>query len=78
MKDTRVSMANLFLGRAQEAIDAADTARSDEACAALFKEAETWLFIASACLGGDTPRPEALARPAPRVGREPRSFQSRD
>jgi hypothetical protein len=77
MKDEDVSAANFFLRRAQEAMEGADVARNPDAAAARLKEAETWLYMASRCLGRpDTPLPAALAPPAPRVGREPRSFGS--
>jgi hypothetical protein len=77
MKEDDVSAATFFLRRAQEAMEGADAARSPDAAAAHFKAAETWLYLASKCLGReDTPLPSALARPAPRIGGEPRSFRS--
>jgi hypothetical protein len=70
--------ASFFLERASEAIDAADHARSEDAASAFFKEAETWLFMASQCLSleSEVARPQTMA-PAARVAREARSF-SRD
>lgn len=78
MKDDQVSAATFFLKRAQEAIAAADDARSLDAGAALYKEAETWLYMASQCLGRkNTPPPMPLEPPRPRVARERRSFRER-
>lgn len=67
--------ASFFMQRANEAIEAADAARSEEASGAFYKEAETWLYMASQCLSpdGGFQKPETL-RPAPRVSRERRSF----
>jgi hypothetical protein len=70
--------ASYFMARAEEAVAAADEARSEDAMAALYKEAETWLYMASQCLN-----PDAIAPPSRglnlthRVGGERRSF-SRD
>jgi hypothetical protein len=70
--------ASFFLERASEAVDAADHARSEDASNAFFKEAETWLYMASQCLSPESEivRPPSMS-PASRVARESRSF-SRD
>jgi hypothetical protein len=72
-----VEAAGFFMSRAQEAIDAAEAARNEEACAAFYKEAETWLYMASRCLNpeGEAPRPVTLATAPARVRGERRSFQ---
>ncbi|MCR5874087.1 hypothetical protein LRS10_07865 [Phenylobacterium sp. J426] len=64
------------MSRAQEAIDAAEAARNEEASAAFYKEAETWLYMASRCLNpeGETARPMTLDVAPPRVRGERRSF----
>lgn len=71
--------ASYFMERANEAIEAADSASSEDASTAFFKEAETWLFMANQVLTPDsglTP-PETLI-PTPRVARERRSFGGED
>lgn len=76
MDDEQAGAAAFFLKQAQAAIEAADTARSEDAISALYKEAETWLYMASKCLGQvNTPPPARLGRPARRVVGEPRSFR---
>jgi hypothetical protein len=71
--------ASYFMARAEEAVAAADDARSEDAMAALYKEAETWLYMASQCLNPDATRPPSpglgLVR---RVGGERRSFTRDD
>lgn len=70
--------ASYFMARAEEAIAAADSARSDEAMAALYREAEAWLYMAGKCLNPEAARPPpADVQLAPRAQRERRSF-SRD
>lgn len=75
----KMQAASFFMERANEAIEAADNARSDDASTAFFKEAETWLYMASQCLNpeGAFARPEILP-PTPRVARERRSFGRED
>jgi hypothetical protein len=74
----KAQAASYFMARAEEAVAAADEARSEDAMAALYREAETWLYMASKCLNPDAKRPPPLGfDSAPRVRREPRSF-SRD
>jgi hypothetical protein len=71
--------ASYFLERANEAIDAADSAGSEEASAAFFKEAETWLFMANQVLTPDSELSPPQPLPAaPRVARERRSFGRED
>ncbi|WP_334161944.1 hypothetical protein [Phenylobacterium sp.] len=77
-KDEQIRAAGWFMQRAQEAIEAAEDAPSDDAAAAHYKEAETWLYMAGRSLNPATPRPPPLAPPAVRVGRERRSFASED
>jgi hypothetical protein len=78
MDDESASAATFFLRQAQAAIEAADTARTEDAIGALYKEAETWLYMASKCLGRDnTPLPNRLGAPHQRVTGEPRSFRDR-
>lgn len=78
MDDDQAQAATYFLKRAQEAVRAADGARSEDAGAALYKEAETWLYMAARCLGRtDAPAPQTLAAPVQRVKGEPRSFRDR-
>jgi len=77
--DGKMQAASFFLARAQEAMAAAERASTEEAGAAFSKEAETWLYMASRCLNPQAaPRPESLAPPPPRVGRERRSFGAED
>lgn len=78
-RQDKMKAASYFMDRANAAIDAAENARSEEACAALYKEAETWLFMAGQCLNPESgfARPETL-RPAPRVAGERRSFGKDD
>lgn len=75
-REQKARAASFFLARAQEAMTAADQARTEEAGAAFCKEAETWLYMASQCLNpaAAAARPEVLDAPPRRVGREPRSF----
>jgi hypothetical protein len=71
------SAASYFLRRAQAAVDAADHARSEDAQAAFYKEAETWLYMANHCLNPHrAARPQSLAPPLDRAPRERRSFQA--
>lgn len=72
-----VEAAGFFMQRAQEAIAAAETARSEDATAAYYKEAETWLYIAGQCLNPsrETPRPETLSLGPRRPLTERRSFK---
>jgi len=77
-KDEQLRAAGWFMQRAQEAIEAAEEAPTEDAAAALYKEAETWLYMAGKSLNPQTPRPAPLAAPALRVGRERRSFQAED
>ncbi|WP_041373705.1 hypothetical protein [Phenylobacterium zucineum] len=75
-RDEQMKAASFFLGRAQEAMAAADDAPSEDASAAYYKEAETWLYMAGQCLNPAraAPPPLRLPPPPPRVGRERRSF----
>ena len=67
--------ASFFLARAQTAVEAADHARTEDAQAALLKEAETWLYMAHSCLRpGQAERPQTLRPPAQRAIGERRSF----
>lgn len=71
----KMQAASFFMERANEAIEAADSASSEDACAAFFKEAETWLYMANQCLNPESgATPPATLPPAPRVARERRSF----
>ena len=74
-RQDKVKAASYFIERANAAIEAADAARSDEASAAFYMEAETWLYMAGQCLNldGELARPQAR-RPTPRVAGERRSF----
>lgn len=68
--------ASYFLRRAQGALEQADHARSDEAQAAFYKEAETWLYMANHCLNPQgAERPQSLSPPLRRAPRERRSFE---
>ncbi len=71
-----VEAASFFMTRAQEAIAAAERARSEDSCAAFYKEAETWLYMARRCLDPQRkgPRPETFSL-APRPLGERRSFK---
>lgn len=74
-KQERAKAAGFFVARASEAMEAAETARSEEQAAALFKEAETWLYMASHCLSpSKAQRPETLGAPFRRAAGERRSF----
>lgn len=77
-KEEQLRAAGWFMKRAQEAIEAAEQAPSEDAAAALYKEAETWLYMAGKSLNPATPPPAPLPPPAPRVGRERRSFGPED
>jgi hypothetical protein len=79
-QDDKVEAASCFLARAHEAIEAADAARSEAAAEALYKEAETWLFMASRCLNpaAAARRPQTLPERARRAPEERRSFQPED
>lgn len=72
-----VEAAGFFMKRAQDAIAAAERARSEDASAAYYKEAETWLYIASQCLNPsrEAPRPETLSLSPRRPVGERRSFK---
>jgi len=72
-----VEAASFFMNRAQEAISAAETARSEDACAAFYKEAETWLYMAGKCLNpeGQAAPPETFSLGLQRVRGERRSFK---
>lgn len=72
-----VEAASFFMTRAQEAISAAENARSEDACAAFYKEAETWLYMAGRCLNpeGQASRPETFSLETLRVRGERRSFK---
>lgn len=74
----KMQAASFFLERASEAIEAADHARTEDASGAYYKEAETWLFMASQCLSpeGELAPPPKMEPPS-RVAKESRSF-SRD
>jgi hypothetical protein len=74
----KAQAASYFIARAEEAVRSADTARSEDAMAALYKEAETWLYMAGQCLNPDRQgsAPPVLRAPSG-APREPRSF-SRD
>ena len=74
-KDETVEAARYFIARAQEAIEAAEAARTDEAHAAYYKEAETWLYMANKCLRPDAEAPPSAAPPPRRVAPERRSFE---
>jgi hypothetical protein len=68
--------ASYFVRRAQAAVEAADHARSEDAQAAFYKEAETWLYMANHCLDPDrAERPQGLPPPLRRAAGERRSFQ---
>ena len=74
----KAQAASYFMARAEEAVTAADYARTEEAMAALYREAETWLYMASQCLHPDGARPPPQVFTLPhRVRGERRSF-SRD
>jgi hypothetical protein len=74
-KGERMRAAGFFMTRAQEAMDAAERARSHDAAEALYKEAETWIYMASHCLKPDAARPpQPLSAPPPRAAPERRSF----
>ena len=74
-RDEKIKAASFFMARAHDAIVAAERARSEDAHVAFYKEAETWLYMASQCLNpAVVERPRTLAPPPPRVGRERRSF----
>jgi hypothetical protein len=75
----KMQAASFFMERANAAIEAADRAGSEDAAAAFFKEAETWLYMASHCLNPESTfsRPEPMA-PMPKVARERRSFGGDD
>ena len=71
----KAKAASYFMARAEEAVRAADDARSEEAMAALYKEAETWLYMASQCLNPDPTRTAPRSfRASSRVAGERRSF----
>ncbi|MGA0606145.1 hypothetical protein ACO2Q0_09105 [Phenylobacterium sp. VNQ135] len=72
-----VEAASFFMTRAQDAISAAEGARSEDACAAFYKEAETWLYMAGRCLNPEaqSPRPETFSLGTARVRGERRSFE---
>jgi hypothetical protein len=71
----KAKAAGFFMARADEAIHAAERARSEDQAAALYKEAETWLYIASRCLNPQVARrPDTLTSPPRRAAAEPRSF----
>jgi hypothetical protein len=74
-RQDKVKAASYFMQRANDAIEAAEAARSDEASAAFYKEAETWLYMAGQCLNPESgiARPDTL-QPAPRIAGERRSF----
>lgn len=71
-----VEAASFFMTRAQEAINAAESARSEDASAAYYKEAETWLYMAGKCLNPEAqaPPPETFSLAPRRVHGERRSF----
>jgi hypothetical protein len=73
-KADQLRAAGFFMKRAQEAMEAAEGAGSEEAGLALYKEAETWLYMAGKSLNPETPMPKPLPPPPVRVGRERRSF----
>lgn len=73
-KDDTVEAARYFITRAQEAIEAAEAARTDEAHAAFYREAETWLYMANKCLRPDAAAPPPAPPPPRRVAPERRSF----
>ena len=73
-KDDTVEAARYFITRAQEAIEAAEAARTDEAHAAFYREAETWLYMANRCLRPDIEAPPRAPPPPRRVAPERRSF----
>ena len=74
-RDEQIRAATFFMKRASEAIGQADRARTEDASAAFYKEAETWLYMAGQCLNPERAAKPASLGPAPRrVGREPRSF----
>lgn len=71
----QMEAAGFFMTRAQEAMDAAEKARTSEAAEALYKEAETWMYMASRCLNPDgARRPQPLSAPIRRAPSERRSF----
>lgn len=78
-RQDKMKAASYFMDRANDAIEAAENARSEQACAALYREAETWLFMAGQCLNPEKafPKPEAF-QPMPRVAAERRSFGKED
>jgi hypothetical protein len=78
--DEKAGAAVYFLKRAQAAVEAADTARTEDAAAAFYKEAETWLYMARQCLNpdGGLPAPGALPAPSRRAAGERRSFRPED
>jgi hypothetical protein len=78
-RQDKVEAASFFLARAHEAIEAAEAARSQASAEALYKEAETWLYMASRCLNPKVAqRPSRLETPAHRPLEERRSFQGDD
>ncbi len=77
-RSEKVKAASFFMARAQEAMSAADAARTDEASAAFVKEAETWLYMASQCLSPEAATPPEAMLPLRRVERERRSFGAED
>ncbi|HEY8617221.1 hypothetical protein [Phenylobacterium sp.] len=77
-KDEQLKAAAFFMQRAQEAMDAAENAPSEHAGQALYKEAETWLYMAGKSLNPATERPKPMSPPPARIARERRSFGSED
>ena len=74
-REETVEAARFFIARAQEAIESAEAARTDEAHAAFYKEAETWLYMANKCLRPDAAAPPSSPPPPRRVAGEQRSFR---
>ena len=73
-KEDQLRAAAFFMQRAREAIEAAEHAASEDAGAAYYQEAETWIYMAARSLNQSTPRPAPMAPPPVRAPRERRSF----
>jgi hypothetical protein len=77
-REDELKAAAFFMQRAREAMEAAERAASDDAGAAYYQEAETWIYMAARSLNPATPRPAPRAPPPARVARERRSFGSEE
>jgi hypothetical protein len=76
--EEQLRAAAFFMQRAQEAMDAAEEAPSEDAVQAFYKEAEAWLYMAGRSLNPDTPGPPPMRPPPAGAPREPRSFLQDD